>query len=76
MRAVLLHELIHLRRRDVWVNFLQALLQIVYWWHPLVCANARIGASAKKPWMTPVMLALRDEAEAYAPTLLEVAGWR
>ncbi|HUZ06309.1 MAG TPA: M56 family metallopeptidase, partial [Candidatus Paceibacterota bacterium] len=36
LHAVLLHELIHLRRRDVWMNFLQALLQIFYWWHPLV----------------------------------------
>ena len=43
LRAVLLHELIHLRRRDVWVNCAQALLQLVYWWHPLVwVANERI----------------------------------
>jgi len=36
LRAVLFHELMHLRRGDVLVSFLQALLQIVYWWHPLV----------------------------------------
>jgi bla regulator protein BlaR1 len=36
LRAVLLHELFHLRRKDVWVNCAQALLQIVYWWHPLL----------------------------------------
>ena len=74
LRAVLLHELIHLRRRDVWVNFLQALLQIVYWWHPLVwLANARIRRVREEAVDDAVMLALRDEAEAYAPTLLEVA---
>ena len=74
MRAVLLHELIHLRRRDVWVNFLQALLQIFYWWHPLVwLANARIRRVREEAVDDAVMLALRDEAEAYAPTLLEVA---
>ena len=74
LRAVLLHELIHLRRRDVWVNFLQALLQIFYWWHPLVwLANARIRAVREEAVDDAVMLALRDEAEAYAPTLLEVA---
>ncbi len=74
LRAVLLHELIHLRRRDVWMNFLQALLQIFYWWHPLVwLANARIRRVREEAVDDAVMLALRDEAESYAPTLLEVA---
>ena len=74
LRAVLLHELIHLRRRDVWLNFAQALLQIFYWWHPLLwLANARIRRVREEAVDDAVMLALRDEAEAYAPTLLEVA---
>ena len=74
LRAVLLHELIHLRRRDVWVNFLQSLLQIFYWWHPLFWfANARIRRVREEAVDDAVMLALRDEAESYAPTLLEVA---
>jgi beta-lactamase regulating signal transducer with metallopeptidase domain len=74
LRAVLLHELIHLRRRDVWLNFVQALLQICYWWHPLVwLANARIRRVREEAVDDAVMLALRDEAESYAPTLLEVA---
>jgi type II secretory pathway component GspD/PulD (secretin)/beta-lactamase regulating signal transducer with metallopeptidase domain len=74
LRAVLLHELIHLRRRDVWMNFVQALLQIAYWWHPLVwLANARIRRVREEAVDDAVMLALRDEAESYAPTLLEVA---
>lgn len=74
LRAVLLHELIHLRRRDVWVNFLQSLLQIVYWWHPLVwLANARIRRVREEAVDDAVMLALAGGAEAYAPTLLQVA---
>ena len=74
LRAVLLHELIHLRRRDVWLNFVQALLQIFYWWHPLLwLANARIRRVREEAVDDAVMLALRDEAETYAPTLLEVA---
>ena len=74
LRAVLLHELIHLRRRDVWLNFLQTLLQIAYWWHPLVwLANTRIRRVREEAVDDAVMLALRDKAEAYAPTLLEVA---
>jgi beta-lactamase regulating signal transducer with metallopeptidase domain len=74
LRAVLLHELIHLRRRDVWLNFMQALLQIGYWWHPLVwLANARIRRVREEAVDDAVMLTLRDESETYAPTLLEVA---
>jgi beta-lactamase regulating signal transducer with metallopeptidase domain/type II secretory pathway component GspD/PulD (secretin) len=74
MRAVLLHEVFHLRRKDVWVNCAQALLQIVYWWHPLLwIANARIRRVREEAVDDAVMLALRDEADSYAPTLLEVA---
>jgi beta-lactamase regulating signal transducer with metallopeptidase domain len=74
LRAVLLHELLHLRRGDVWVNCAQALLQIVYWWHPLLwVANARIRRVREEAVDDAVMLALNEDAEAYAPTLLEVA---
>jgi type II secretory pathway component GspD/PulD (secretin)/beta-lactamase regulating signal transducer with metallopeptidase domain len=74
LRAVLLHELLHLRRGDVWVNCAQALLQIVYWWHPLLWfANARIRRVREEAVDDAVMVALNDDAEAYAPTLLEVA---
>jgi beta-lactamase regulating signal transducer with metallopeptidase domain len=74
LRAVLVHELVHLRRGDVWLSFLQALLQIVYWWHPLLwAANARIRRAREEAVDDAVMLALEDKAEAYAPTLLEVA---
>ncbi len=74
LRAVLLHELFHLRRKDVWLNCAQALLQIVYWWHPLLwVANARIRRVREEAVDDAVMLALRDEADSYALTLLEVA---
>jgi beta-lactamase regulating signal transducer with metallopeptidase domain len=74
LRAVLLHELTHLRRGDVWANCVQALLQIVYWWHPLVWfANARIRRVREEAVDDAVMLTLGDDAETYAPTLLEVA---
>jgi beta-lactamase regulating signal transducer with metallopeptidase domain/tetratricopeptide (TPR) repeat protein len=74
LRAVLVHEAVHLRRGDVWVNCAQTLLQIAYWWHPLLwLANARIRRLREEAVDDAVMLALRGDAEAYAPTLLEVA---
>ena len=74
LRAVLLHEAMHLRRGDLWVNCAQTLLQIAYWWHPLLwLANVRIRRLREEAVDEAVMLALRDGADAYAPTLLEVA---
>lgn len=74
LRAVLLHELVHIRRGDVWVNCLQALLQILYWWHPLLwLANARIRRVREEAVDDAVMSALAGEAEVYVPTLVEVA---
>jgi beta-lactamase regulating signal transducer with metallopeptidase domain len=74
LRAVLLHELFHLRNGDVWVNCFQSLLQIAFWWHPFLwLANARIRRIREEVVDDAVRLALGEEAESYAPTLLEVA---
>jgi len=74
LRPVLLHELIHLRRGDVWVSWAQALLQIVYWWHPLVwVANACIRRTREEAVDDAVVVTLKAEAGCYALTLLAVA---
>jgi bla regulator protein BlaR1 len=36
LRFVFLHELAHLKRRDLWMNWIMALLQAVHWFNPLV----------------------------------------
>src|SRR5579883_721768 len=74
LAGVLLHELIHLRRRDVWFNCAQTLLQIAYWWHPFLwVANARIRGAREEAVDDAVMCALRDKANEYPQTLIEVA---
>jgi beta-lactamase regulating signal transducer with metallopeptidase domain len=74
LRPVLLHELLHVKRRDVWINCLQALLQAAYWWHPFVWfANAHIRRTREEAVDEGVMVALGDDAPAYPETLLEVA---
>jgi len=35
-RYVLLHELSHLKRRDLWMNWLTLLLRAVYWFNPVI----------------------------------------
>lgn len=36
LRFVFLHELAHLKRRDLWLNWIIALLQVGHWFNPLV----------------------------------------
>lgn len=74
LRSVLVHELVHLRRGDVWANCFQVLLQAAYWWHPLLWfANARMRRVREEAVDDAVVLALRGDGEAYAATLFEVA---
>ncbi len=36
LEAVLAHELAHVRRRDLWINFLQRVMETVFFYHPAV----------------------------------------
>jgi len=74
LRAVLFHELAHIQRGDIWMNYIQTLLQIFYWWHPLLwLANARIRRVREQAVDERVMVELGGDAEAYPTTLIEVA---
>jgi beta-lactamase regulating signal transducer with metallopeptidase domain len=74
MRSVLLHELAHYKRGDLWLNHAQILLQIVYWYNPLVwLANARIRRVRELAVDEMVLVEMGVEAQAYPATLLRVA---
>ena len=74
LRSVLLHELAHVRRRDLWVNHAQSVFQILYWWHPIVWfANAAIRRVREQAVDEQVMLALGADADDYPATLVEMA---
>jgi|GEM_PF-1302059 len=74
LRAVLLHEMAHVKRADSWINSIQTLLQIAYWWHPLLwLANAHIRRLREEAADECVMVALKSESDIYPLTLLEVA---
>jgi beta-lactamase regulating signal transducer with metallopeptidase domain len=36
LRAVLTHELVHWRRHDTWIGWIQVLAQSLFWFHPFV----------------------------------------
>jgi beta-lactamase regulating signal transducer with metallopeptidase domain/Leucine-rich repeat (LRR) protein len=74
LRSVLLHELAHIQRGDLWLNLLQALLQIVYFYHPLLwAANGRIRRVREQAVDETVLAGLGEEAEDYPRTLLRVS---
>jgi beta-lactamase regulating signal transducer with metallopeptidase domain len=72
-RAVLIHELAHLRRRDHWVRWLELLAAVIHWWNPLfwlVRRQLRFHAElACDAWVTGT---LPDSRRSYAEALLEV----
>jgi beta-lactamase regulating signal transducer with metallopeptidase domain/tetratricopeptide (TPR) repeat protein len=74
LRSVLLHELAHYKRGDLWVSHAQILLQIFYWHNPLLwLANARIRRAREQAVDEMVLVEMGLEAPDYPMTLVRVA---
>jgi beta-lactamase regulating signal transducer with metallopeptidase domain len=74
-RAVLVHELAHLRRRDHWVRWLELAAAALHWWNPLfwfVRRQLRFCAElACDAWVTGTLPEARRD---YAEALLKVCA--
>jgi len=74
LKAVLIHELAHIKRGDGWVNLLQTMLQIVYFYNPLVwIANAMIRRVREQAVDEMVLVTLRPETKNYSNMLIDIA---
>ncbi|GEM_PF-2560461 len=74
VQGVLLHELAHVKRGDLWVNLAQTLLQIVYFYNPLLwVANTAIRRAREQAVDETVLVAMGETARHYPETLLHVA---
>jgi bla regulator protein BlaR1 len=74
LRSILLHELAHVKRGDLWISLLQTLLQILYFFHPLLwLANLLIRRVREQAVDETVLAAMGEEAEDYPRTLLNVS---
>ena len=74
LRHVFLHELAHVKRRDIAVNWLCTVLQIVHWFNPLVwLAFARMRAD-REVACDALALSVADAGEhrAYGHTILKL----
>jgi hypothetical protein len=73
LRAVLTHELAHLRRRDHWVGWLLLAAGCLWWWHPLFwLVRRRLHREAELACDAWVVGRLPAARRAYAEALLLV----
>ncbi|MEM8886110.1 MAG: M56 family metallopeptidase [Planctomycetota bacterium] len=71
---VLLHEYAHVRRRDLWMQTLFGLANLLCWFHPLVYVARRRAAALREVCCDArVASVLREETPAYRATLLRIA---
>ncbi len=74
LQAVLLHELAHVKRGDLWINLVQTLLQIAYFYNPLLwLANAMIRRTREQAVDETVLVAMGETASQYPETLVNIA---
>jgi beta-lactamase regulating signal transducer with metallopeptidase domain len=73
-RAVIAHELAHLRRRDHWVRRLEMIAAVLHWWNPLFwVARKKLRADAELA--CDAWAAGQADRRAYAEALLEVCSF-
>jgi beta-lactamase regulating signal transducer with metallopeptidase domain len=74
LRTVLVHELAHIKRADLWVNFVQTLLLVAYFYHPLLwLVNAIVRRLREQAVDETVLVALDADAKGYSTTLIDLA---
>ena len=73
-RAVLTHELVHVRRRDALRQLMVRTTLALYWFHPFAWVASRLAASAREEACDEEVLALGARPSEYARHLLSVAG--
>jgi beta-lactamase regulating signal transducer with metallopeptidase domain len=73
LRPLLAHELVHIRRGDLWLALLQTLAALVWWFHPLVrLASRLLSREAERCCDEAVIAHLGCDPAAYARSLLDV----
>ncbi|MHC4441790.1 MAG: M56 family metallopeptidase [Planctomycetota bacterium] len=74
LQAVLIHELAHIKRGDLPVNLIQTVLQIVYFYNPLLwIANIAIRRLREQAVDEMTLVILNRDTTEYSNTLLDIA---
>ena len=73
LKLAILHELIHIKRRDLWINALQSILTVIHFYNPaLWIANARIRKLCEEA-VDETVIALEGDIEPYSHTLINIS---
>ena len=73
-RVVLMHEMVHVRRRDVLRQLMARAALALYWFHPLSWVAAKLAATASEEACDQEVLTLGTRPSEYAGHLLALAG--
>ncbi|MHC4153692.1 MAG: M56 family metallopeptidase [Planctomycetota bacterium] len=74
LRTILIHELAHIKRGDLWMNVTQSVLQVIYFYNPLVwSANAVVRQVREQAVDEMVLVCLGNEPRDYSSTLVDIA---
>jgi parallel beta-helix repeat protein len=74
LQLILIHELVHIKRWDVWLNLVQTVLQVIYFYNPLLwLANARVRRLREQAVDETVLVAFGKQADSYSDMLLDIA---
>lgn len=77
LKPLLAHELIHIRRGDLWIGLLQLLAQGVWWFHPFVrFANERMTRESERCCDEEVIACLGCDPGTYARCLINVMAMK
>ncbi|HEY6331810.1 MAG TPA: M56 family metallopeptidase [Blastocatellia bacterium] len=80
LEAVLIHELVHVSRRDNLISNLQMLLCCAFWFHPLVWLIDRRLLTERERTCDEKVIEMGTASSTYAASLLKVvrfcSGWR
>ena len=77
MRSILAHEIIHVRRGDTLLDFLQMFAQVLWWFHPMVWwANRQVNRLSEHCCDDETVVGLSCQPISYARGLLRVLELR
>ncbi len=76
LEAVLSHELAHIRRQDLWINFLQRVAETIFFYHPVVWWLSQEIRREREVCCDEMAIEALGHRLNYAKSLEQVATWQ
>lgn len=76
LEAVLAHELAHIRRQDLWINFLQRVVETIFFYHPVVWWISSEIRHERELCCDEMAIGVLGQRLSYAQSLEQIAHWQ